>query len=702
MALSLPDPARSTAVLIGSSTYRDPRLGALPGVVNNVTDLAGILADVELLGLSARHIATLLDSADNAEVTERLSQAAAGAFDTFFVYYSGHGLLARDGDLVLGTQTARADLPEYTGLPYAFVRDIVDRCRAARRIVILDCCFSGRALRAMSDPATAVIGQVDADGVYVLTSAPATSPSVAPPDARHTAFTGGLLRILRAGIPGGNEVLTLDDVYDHALVAMARRGWPRPQRLGTNTIGRLGFLRNRAWRRAPASARTGPVADPGQHRHLAEGVRDAVAVVAPALGPTGRDGLDAINDAFPAHAGTSAAGTADHRGREAGIALVRETMLAMREQYGDGATTAAVMVGVFVDGLQTLLESGTEPGRLDAAIGGETARLGRQLLTAARPASEWADPSEPSVDGLSAAVRTALGRHEVTDAVVAAARSVGAGNVEVVAASAGASTATTSTFVLDSKVLAPNAAAGPISLDAPLIVASPDGQVDVRALLAAAGGSSRTAILIIAPRVTTVAVRSLLHAFSQVVVVCPTAPGFDLAALRDRLAPAEGASWSRARRALVLPTATTIDRPSVDLELSRNRVVLKISGQDDLALAVRALAVARSVADAGVVPGAGAALRAAAQAREPGTMQDPVTALVHAAACEPYRQIQLAGGRHGEETSSRDAAGTVETTADSLATVRGALAHAGASAARYLTGISGFAGDSGAARRLGA
>jgi hypothetical protein len=275
--------------------------------------------------------------------------------------------------------------------------------------------------------------------------------------------------------------------------------------------------------------------------------------------------------------------------------------------------------------------------------------------------------------------------------VVAAARSVGAGNVEVAQVSAGTSTAIASTFVLDSKVLAPNAGAGPISLDAPLVVASADGQIDVRALLAAAGGSggggsSRTAILIIAPRVTTVAVRALLHAFSQVVVVCPTARGFDLAALRDKLAPAaERPGWGRARRALVLPTATTIDRLPADLELSRNRVMLNICGRDDAAMAVRALAVARSVADAGVVPSAGAALRAAAG--EPSTEHDPVTALVRAAACEPYRRIQLAAGHHGEKTSGPDTARMVETTADSLATVRGALAHAAASAARYLAGI---------------
>lgn len=50
MALSLPDPAASAAVLIGSSTFRDARLAALPGVANNVADLAAILTDAELLG----------------------------------------------------------------------------------------------------------------------------------------------------------------------------------------------------------------------------------------------------------------------------------------------------------------------------------------------------------------------------------------------------------------------------------------------------------------------------------------------------------------------------------------------------------------------------------------------------------------------------------------------------------------------------
>lgn len=664
----LPDPAASAAVLIGTSSYRDGRLGSLPGVANNIADLSAILTDGALWGLPPERSRTLLDCASTEELVGPLAELASLARDTFIVYYSGHGVVGNDGDLVLPIKSTNLDMLKYTSLPYAWVRDIIGCCRAARRIVILDCCFSGRALRAMSDTASAVIGQVDVDGIYVMTSAPANSVSLAPEDARNTAFTGGLLGILRDGIPGLNEVLSLDDLYDSTLVAMARRGWPRPQRLGTNTIGRLGILRNRAWRKVFPSVRSQPPDDPAWHRRLALGVREAVAVVTPTLGPTGQDGLEVLDRAF----GASADGSADTTttaANMAGAALVRETMIAMREHYGDGATTAAIILGTLVDGLQSMLESGSGPSQLSAEISAGTRQLTRRLL-----AGSGADGT--SAEQLSAAVRTALGRHETAEKVVAAAAAVGAGNVEVVPGHAEAASAAGSAFILETTVLAPNAVSGPITLEDPLIVVSTDGEVDTRSLVAERGGV-RSAILIIAPRVSVFAVRGLLHHFSQVVVVRPTSPAFDIAALRDRLSQGDSKpGWCRARRALVLADATTIDRPPMDLELSRNRVTLTVTDSAQLAIATRALAVTRSVAEAGVVAGGGAALYAVAEAHEAdATGGGMAEAVVCAAACEPYRRLRLISSRSDEGGEA----------IDSLATVRGALTHAVATAARYLS-----------------
>jgi len=696
---SLPDPAASAAVLIGTSTYRDPGLNPLPGVAHNVADLAAILADEAMWGLPAQRRSVLLDCADTADLMNSLAGQADQAQDTFIVYYSGHGLLARDGELLLATPASDAAKPKYTALPYGWVRDVIGHCRAACRVVILDCCFSGRALHAMSDPATAVIGQVGVDGIYVMTSAPATSPSLALPEARYTAFTGGLLQILREGVPGASELLTLDDLYDQVLLAMARRGWPRPQKLGTNTVGRLAILRNRAWRRRRAPTPTPSVArhrgptqpettQPDRHRRMAEGVREAVAVVAATLGSPGQDALAALDRAFaPVQDGGQAPGT------DPGVALVRDTMLTMREQYGDGAATAAVILGILVDGLHASLESGAEPGQLDAALGTHAAELAQRLAATGSSATAAPGlPSAPSAGQIGAAVWTALGRGEVSDAVVAAARLVGAGNVEVVPAGSGTAEApaSASTYVLASKVLAPNVSRGAITLAAPLVVVSPDGEVDAAALRATAG-SSLPSILIIAPRVSILNVRRLLHVSSRVVVVRPTDPALDLVALRARLHwGGTGPAWGRARRALVLPTATTIDRPAADLKLSRNRITLTITDPADegrLALAARALAVARSAADAGVVPGWGAALRSAAQSTGPG--QDPaVAALIRAAACEPSRLLQLTHASQGRppDGGGHDSPRRAAPPTDCLATARGALGHAVASASRYLSG----------------
>jgi Caspase domain len=613
-------------------------------------------------GLPPERSRTLLDCANTEELVGPLAEMANLARDTFIVYYSGHGVVGNDGDLVLPIRSTNLDMLKYTSLPYAWVRDIMGRCRAARRIVILDCCFSGRALRAMSDTAGAVIGQVDVDGIYVMTSAPANSVSLAPEDARNTAFTGGLLRVLRDGIPGLNERLSLDDLYDYTLMAMVRRGWPRPQRLGTNTIGRLGILRNRAWRKVFASARSKPPDDPARYRRLALAIREAVEIVTPTFGPTGQDGLDVLGRAFD----NSIDSQADNA---QGAALVRETMMAMREHHGDGATTSAIILGTLVDGLQSMLESGSGSGQLNAEISACTTRLTRRLLAGS-------GANGTSAEQLGAAVRTALGRNEIAEKVVAAAVAVGAGNVEVVPGSPDGTSEAGNAFVLETTVLAPNVASRPITLEDPLIVVSTDGEVDTRGLVAERG-SVRSAVLIIAPRVSIFAVRSLLHHFSQVVVVRPTRPTFDLAALRDRLSQgADKPGWCRARRALVLADATTIDRPAIDLELSRNRVTLAVSDPAQLAIAERALAVARSVAEAGVVGGGGAALYAAAQAQKAGATDGSMAeAVLCAAACEPYRRLQLLS------LSGKDAGRAV----DSLATVRGALTHAVATTARFLS-----------------
>ena len=99
----------------------------------------------------------------------------------------------------------------------------------------------------MADPVSEVLGQVEVDGTYVLTSAHRDQVALVVPGEDHTAFTGRLLRLLRDGVPGGSELLTIDDLYRQLLAKMQADGLPHPQKRGTDSAELLALARNRAY-----------------------------------------------------------------------------------------------------------------------------------------------------------------------------------------------------------------------------------------------------------------------------------------------------------------------------------------------------------------------------------------------------------------------------------------------------------------------
>ena len=123
---ALPDPGGSVAVLIGTAVYDDEGLGALPAVANNVHDLAATLTDTDLWGLHADRATVLLDLAEPSEIMVALEQGSRRAEDTFIVYFAGHGLVRRSGQLHLATRATRCDMVHLTAIPYSDVRQVVN------------------------------------------------------------------------------------------------------------------------------------------------------------------------------------------------------------------------------------------------------------------------------------------------------------------------------------------------------------------------------------------------------------------------------------------------------------------------------------------------------------------------------------------------------------------------------------------------
>ncbi|TJZ59098.1 hypothetical protein FCH28_02895 [Streptomyces piniterrae] len=266
MAL-LPEAANSRAVLIGTSRYT--HLSSLPAVDNNLTALATALRAPSSWELAEEHCTAIANPGDWTEVLRAVRTAAEEATDTLLVYYSGHGLLEETrGDLFLGLPHSEQGR-SYTGLPYSALRDVLLTVRSRRHVVILDCCFSGRALGTMSGPAS-IADQAEIEGSYLLAASPETSFALAPEGEPHTAFTGELLRVLHDGVPDGPDLLDLDTIYHTMRVALRAKGRPLPQKRDRNTAGRLALSRN------AARASAGKDAD---------GDRDHIALDAARAGP---------------------------------------------------------------------------------------------------------------------------------------------------------------------------------------------------------------------------------------------------------------------------------------------------------------------------------------------------------------------------------------------------------------------------------
>ncbi|MCG6495778.1 tetratricopeptide repeat protein [Kitasatospora sp. A2-31] len=247
--MRLPDPERSRIVLIGAGTYTDPQLPDLDTVPRTITDLAALFTDATHGLVAEKHCTVLLDDGDLRTVGRRLRTAAQEAEDLLLVYFAGHGLVGgRRHDLYLALTDSEFAAPEFNSLEYDKLRSAVLDSPAAAKLIVLDCCFSGRAVTdSMAGAAGDRIDRLEVAGTYVLTSAQRDQVALSIPGEPHTAFSGRLIRLLREGVVGGPELLTVDDLYHRLTRTMTAEGLPVPLNRGTRTASLIALGGNRAF-----------------------------------------------------------------------------------------------------------------------------------------------------------------------------------------------------------------------------------------------------------------------------------------------------------------------------------------------------------------------------------------------------------------------------------------------------------------------
>ncbi|WP_327351272.1 caspase, EACC1-associated type [Streptomyces sp. NBC_01304] len=271
------DPARSVCVLIGVSDYTE--LQPLRSVKESLKQLRSALTDDNLWGIpdDDEHLVEVAEPATHSKLIDPIIAAAERAEDTLLVYYAGHGQVDDHDDQLYLTLPGSVENGTFASVHSRYIREAMrDHGSARRRILLLDCCYSGRML---GDPMSATDRGVKAamevlkepggsyvEGSYVMASAARNRLSHAP-NARHsTLFTGALVKTMREGIEGGPQMLTLGTLFPRVKATMRDmqpKLYQEPQSRDINGVSNIDFIRNMAVLPPPEPQ---PPAPPPQRR----------------------------------------------------------------------------------------------------------------------------------------------------------------------------------------------------------------------------------------------------------------------------------------------------------------------------------------------------------------------------------------------------------------------------------------------------
>jgi hypothetical protein len=219
-APALPPGPRS-ALVIATSRYDDAQLRQLRSPVKDAEDLVAVLGDQDIGGFA---VTTLIDKTDSEirfGVTEFLDGRTRD--ETVLVYLSCHGIRDRQR-LYFASANTVMRYPQASAVQAAYILDELDRCKARRQILILDCCFSGGFAGEKGGADLDLESELglESRGLAVLTGSRKKEYSYEgePVDGQlaGSVFTTGLVEGLRTGAAGAKDtgLISVEEAYQYA------------------------------------------------------------------------------------------------------------------------------------------------------------------------------------------------------------------------------------------------------------------------------------------------------------------------------------------------------------------------------------------------------------------------------------------------------------------------------------------------------
>jgi len=145
--------------------------------------------------------------------------------DLLFLFFSGHGIKDSSGKLYLASsqtkKNARGEIIKSTAVSASFVHDILKDSRCKRKVVVLDCCFSGafaQGLAAKDDGSVDIKSQLGSEGCAILTSSSSIQYSFEQQDEDLSVYTRYLVEGIQTGAAdlGSDGFISVDELHEYA------------------------------------------------------------------------------------------------------------------------------------------------------------------------------------------------------------------------------------------------------------------------------------------------------------------------------------------------------------------------------------------------------------------------------------------------------------------------------------------------------
>jgi hypothetical protein len=243
------------ALVVATYDYRDTGLRRLAAPEHDAESLAAVLADPDVAGFD---VTTLVNEPHHV-VGEAIADFYAGCLrdDLALLYFSGHGLKDDEGRLHLAMSNTRREALLFTAISAAQLNDAMDASASRRKVLILDCCYSGAfpaGRVAKSDEGVQTLERFQGKGRAVLTASDATQYAFEGDSltgaGSSSVFTRYLVEAIRSGAADLDEDgdIALDELYSYVrerVVAEVPQQRPKKQE---DVDGRILIARNVHWK----------------------------------------------------------------------------------------------------------------------------------------------------------------------------------------------------------------------------------------------------------------------------------------------------------------------------------------------------------------------------------------------------------------------------------------------------------------------